>query len=442
MTAVTFKGGVHPPDGKEKTKGLAIETVAPPAEIVLPLSQHIGAPAKPCVEVGDEVKMGQIIADAGGFVSARIHASVSGKVAKIENRPGANGLEVPSIVIENDGEDNAVDMAGAGDGWESSDADALKKCVQDAGLVGMGGATFPTHVKLSPPPDKKIDTIILNGAECEPMLTADHRLMLESPESVIDGLRIAMKILGAKQGLIGIENNKPDAIEVMTKAASGRGVTVTPLTVKYPQGAEKQLIDACLDRQVPSGGLPMDVGVLVQNVGTAAAMADAVIRGRPLIDRIVTVSGSAIETGGNFRARLGTPISVLIEAAGGVSGRLSKLIAGGPMMGFAQHSDAISVTKGTSGILLFGEADVDRRPPEPCIRCGRCIRACPMRICPTEIAAFGRAGMVEEAAGADAMDCIECGSCAFGCPARIPLVQEIRLAKTLILKAKRKEKQG
>lgn len=442
MTAVTFKGGVHPPDGKEKTKGLAIESITPPEEIVLPLSQHIGAPAKPCVAVGDEVMVGQVIANAGGFVSARIHASVSGKVKCIENRPGSNGLEVPSIVIENDGEDRTVELVGAGGDWSNSDIDVLKKYVQDAGLVGMGGATFPTHVKLSPPSDKKIDAIILNGAECEPMLTADHRLMLESPDSIIDGLKIAMKILGAKQGIIGIEKNKPDAIDVMSKAASGKGVSVTPLTVKYPQGAEKQLIDACLNRQVPSGGLPMDVGVLVQNVGTSSAIADAVIRGRPLIDRIVTISGSAVKTGGNFRARLGTPISVLIEAAGGVTGKLSKLIAGGPMMGFAQHTDAFSVTKGTSGVLLFDEADVERRPPEPCIRCGRCIRACPMNICPTEIATLGRLGLVEEARSADAMDCIECGSCAFGCPSRIPLVQEIRLAKAMIIQAQRKEKQG
>ncbi len=440
MTAVTFKGGVHPPDGKAKTQGIAIEAVPPPEELVLPLSQHIGAPAKPCVEPGDEVLMGQVIAEAGGFVSAKIHASVSGKISAIEPRPGMNGLAVPAIVIENNGEDRAVEMTGAGTQWSDLDVDTLKKYVQDGGLVGMGGATFPTHVKLSPPPDKKIDTIILNGAECEPMLTADHRLMLESPASVIDGLKIVMRILGAPKGIIGIEKNKPDAIEIMEKAAAGQGVSVVPLTVKYPQGAEKQLIDACLDRQVPSGGLPMDVGVMVQNVGTAAAIADAVVKGRPLMDRIVTVSGSAVKNGGNFRARLGTPISLLIEAAGGVAGPLGKLIAGGPMMGFAQHSDAISVTKGTSGVLLLSESEVDRRPAEPCIRCGRCIRACPMRICPTEIASFGRAGLVAEAQNADAMDCIECGSCAFGCPARIPLVQEIRLAKALIAQSKRKGK--
>jgi electron transport complex protein RnfC len=351
------------------------------------------------------------------------------------------GTASPAIVIENDGEEREAPMSGQGDSWESADTETLKKCVSDAGIVGMGGATFPTHVKLSPPANKPIDAIILNGAECEPMLTADHRLMLESADRVVMGLRIAMKILRAKQGFIGIEKNKPDAIEVMQAAIiKHKEIQVMPLTVKYPQGAEKQLIDACLDRQVPSGGLPMDVGVLVQNVGTAASIADAVVDGRPLIERIVTVSGSAVKTGGNFIARVGTPISVLIEAAGGVQGELGKLISGGPMMGFAQHAADIPVTKGTSGILLFSVGDLDPRDPDPCIRCGRCIRACPMRISPTEIAAFARARMVEETVAADAMDCIECGSCSFGCPSRIPLVQEIRLGKALIAQSKRKGK--
>jgi Na+-translocating ferredoxin:NAD+ oxidoreductase subunit C len=441
MSAITFKGGVHPPDGKKKTQGLAVQPLTPPAELVVPLSQHIGAPAKASVEKGDLVMMGQVIAEAGGFVSAAIHAPVSGKVTAIEPRPGMTGTDILSIIIENDGADQMVETKGLGDAWEHADADTLKRAVADAGIVGMGGATFPTHVKLSPPPTKPIDTIILNGAECEPMLTADHRLMLESTDKVVTGLQIALKILGASRGFIGIERNKPDAIEVMQAAvAKIANIEVLPLTVKYPQGAEKQLIDACLNRQVPSGGLPMDVGVLVQNVGTAAAMTDAAIDGRPLIERIVTVSGSAVQTGGNFRARIGTPISLLIEAAGGVKGELGKIIAGGPMMGFTQHTDEIPVTKGTSGVLLFEKGELDTAPPDPCIRCGRCIRACPMRISPTEIATYARHGMVEAVKRADALDCIECGSCSFGCPSRIPLVQEIRLGKALIAQSKNKKK--
>ena len=439
MRPVTFKGGVHPNDGKQKTQGMKTVTVAPPAEVVIPMAQHIGAPAKPCVEAGEAVALGQVIGKAGGFVSAPVHASVSGTVKAVEPRLGAMGVPVMCVIIENDGEDRSAEITGLAD-WRSADADTLKQKIADAGIVGMGGATFPTHVKLSPPKEKPIDAVILNGAECEPMLTADHRLMLERAADVVEGLEILRKILGAKIAMIGIERNKPDAVEVMQKAVQGTDIQVVPMTVKYPQGAEKQLIDACLSRKIPSGGLPMDVGAVVQNVGTAAAVADAVVRGKPLIERIVTVSGNASATGGNFSARVGTPVSLLIEAAGGVTGTLGKLIGGGPMMGIALQSDTVPVTKGTSGVLLIPESEIRTKEPDPCIRCGRCIRACPMRISPTDIAAFARLGLVEETKNADALDCIECGSCAFGCPSRIPLVQQIRLGKALIHAAKRQKK--
>lgn len=436
MDGATFKlGGIHPPEDKDRTSSLAIEPVRVP-EVVIPLLQHIGAPARACVEVGNAVLMGQEIGSPGGYVSTRIHASVSGEVTAVEPRPGARGVDVLSIVIANDGANRGVETTGLGDAWRDATPEVLRELVAAAGLVGMGGGAFPTHVKLSPPPGRPIDTVIINGAECEPVLTADHRLLLESPDDVIKGLLIAMRLLGARKGLIGIEANKPDAIEVMRKAAFGKDVGVVSLAVKYPQGSEKQLIDACAARQVPSGGLPMDVGVVVLNAGTAKAVADAVLRGRPLIERVVTISGTAIARPANLRARIGTPVSALIETCGGIKGELGKLVIGGPMMGLAQYTDQVPVTKGTSGVLLLSKEEVISREPDPCIRCGRCVRACPARISPIEIATFAERGMAAQAKNADAMDCIECGSCAFVCPSGIPLVQEIRLAKALIAASK------
>lgn len=440
MKAVTFRGGVHPRYQKDRTAKLAVEKMPPPQELVIPMSQHIGAPAKPVVEAGDEVLVGQVIGEPLGFVSTYIHSSVSGKVKAVEPRLSMMGSPVMSVVIENDGEDRLAPMEGLGDSWPEATAEDLKDRIAKAGLVGMGGAAFPTHVKLSPPSDKKIDTVILNGAECEPYLTADHRIMVEQPEQVVTGLLIAMKVVAAKRGVIGIEENKQDALAAMQKAAQGKGIEVLPLEVKYPQGAEKQLIDATLKRQVPSGGLPMDVGVVVQNVGTAAAIADAVLKGKPLYERVMTLSGSAISQGANLLVRVGTPVSAIIERCGGIIGDLGKLISGGPMMGIAQSTDEVPVVKGTSGILAFSRGEVDDRDPGPCIRCGRCVRACPMRLAPTEISSFSVRGLYESAEKADAMDCIECGSCSFVCPSRIPLVQQIRLAKAAILAARRKQK--
>jgi electron transport complex protein RnfC len=439
MRPVTFAGGIHPSYEKDRSSGMTTKPLDAPKEIVLPLSQHIGAPARPCVEKGDEVLVGQTIGEPGGFVSCPVHSSVSGKVTGIAPRPGVMGQPVMSVIIENDEQDNAIEYHGLGDDWQGADVEKLKQMIQEAGLVGMGGAAFPTHVKLSPPKEKPIDTAILNGAECEPFLTADHRTMLEKPEDVARGLTIVMKILGASKGIIGIETNKKDAIDAITAAVDDPNVDVMPLAVKYPQGAEKQLIDACIERQVPSGGLPMDVGVVVQNVGTAAAIADAVMRGRPLIERVLTVTGPAVSEPANLLGRLGTPVAHAIEACGGTSGPLGKLIMGGPMMGLAQHTDQVPITKGTSGILLLGTEQVDTRSPDPCIRCGRCVTACPMRLVPTEIASYAAKDMMEEAEQCDALDCIECGSCAFDCPSRIALVQGIRLAKAAIMAAKRKK---
>jgi len=436
MRDATFAGGIHPSYNKDRTSALGTSPLAAPERVYVPLSQHIGAPAKPCVEKGDEVAIGQMIGEPGGFVSAPIHSSVSGKVAGIEPRAGAMGIPVQCVVIENDGEDRRSEHDGAGDAWEETPADELKERIRMAGIVGMGGAAFPTHVKLSPPPDKPIDTLILNGAECEPYLTADHRTMLERATDVVAGARILARILGVARTVVAVESNKPDAIQ----ALDGAGAEIRTLAVKYPQGAEKQIIDACLQRQVPSGGLPMDVGVVVQNVGTAVAVADAVIRGRPLTERIVTVTGDAVGSPANLLVRVGTPVGELLAACDADLDGAAKLVLGGPMMGFAQTTPEPPVTKGTSGVLLLTGKHVDTRPPAPCIRCGRCARACPMRLVPTEIGRAGLARDVEASRSADAMDCVECGSCAHDCPSRIPLVQQIRLAKAAVTEAARRER--
>jgi electron transport complex protein RnfC len=440
---------VHPRYQKDLTAAKAARTLEPPSEAVLPLSMHLGAPAKACVEKGDEVRVGQVVAEPGGFVSSSIHATVSGTVKAVEERPHPSGRDMPSVVVTSDGEDRWVELEGfEGDPIEAP-VDLVKERVLAAGIVGLGGATFPSHVKLSPPADKKIDTVILNGAECEPYLTADHRLMLEQPETVARGLALVTRVLEAGRGILAVEANKPDAIEALRPEVEklsgkhGAGLEVRALPVVYPQGAEKQLIFALLRREVPSGGLPMDVGALVHNVGTAAAMVQAVAQGRPLVDRIVTVTGDAIREPDNFLVRIGTPVSALIEAAGGyVEGGAEKLVVGGPMMGFAQYTDEVPVIKGTSGILVLSKKLVRRVEPAPCVRCGECVRHCPMKLNATEIALYAEHEMYEDADGLGALDCIECGCCSWGCPSGIPLVQHIRKAKVEIMAARAREKKA
>jgi electron transport complex protein RnfC len=433
---LTFKGGVHPPENKELAEEKPIEILPLPEFVVIPVQQHLGAPAEPIVNVGDEVKTGDKICEAKGFVSVPSHASVSGKVKAIEKRPHPVGGDVLSIVIESDGKDELAPSIAPIANYLAQDVEEMKKKIQQAGLAGMGGAAFPTHVKLSPPANKPIDTFILNGAECEPYLTADHRLMLERPNEILEGVRIIMKILGCKTGYIGIEKNKPDAIALMQQLVnkSGEKLKVIPLHVKYPQGAEKQLIKAITNRRVPAGGLPMDVGCLVHNVGTAKAVYDAIASNKPLYERVVTVSGKVINKTKNLLVRIGTPFQNLIDFCGGITEDTIKIINGGPMMGIAQYTLDVPVTKGTSGILALTKTEAKLPEPEPCIRCARCVDACPMNLMPNVLSRVIEYKKFDEAYKMGVLDCIECGSCAFVCPSKIRHVHYLKFGKLEVSK--------
>lgn len=433
MGLATFRGGIHPPDKKALAADSSITDAKPPKIIIVPLSQHAGAPCKPLVSIGQEVRKGEMIGEAGGFVSAPVHASVSGKVVAIAEFPNAMGRMVNSIVIENDGKEEWTPLKDNPD-YMNLSAEELKEKVKAAGIVGLGGAAFPTSVKLSPPKEKPINTVLINGAECEPYLTADYRLMLEKPREIVEGLKILMKILNVGKGYIGIENNKPDAVKIMQDAVQGAvGIEVIACEVKYPQGAEKMLIKACVGREVPPRGLPMDVGVVVQNVGTALAIYEAARFGKPLIERVVTVTGEGIQEPKNLMARIGAKIADLVEEAGGFKDGAAKVIAGGPMMGFAIASLDIPVTKGTSGILVMPESEVEHAEKfGPCIRCGRCIDACAMGLQPFMLSILAEIGHYEEAKEFNLFDCFECGSCAYVCPSKRPIVQLVRLAKSMV----------
>ena len=436
----TFKiGGVHPAENKLSAAS-PIREAALPKQAVFSMFQHIGAPAKPIVKKGDVVKVGTMIAEAGGFVSAPVHSSVSGTVSKVDVVIDASGTRRQAIFVDVDGDewedaiDRSPELVRLSDRPELDAATIINK-VKEAGIVGLGGATFPCHVKLSPPPGSKAECVIINAVECEPYLTADHRLMLEHPEEILEGVSLIMKAVSVEKGYIGIENNKPDAIRLMTeKAQAYPNIEIVPLKVKYPQGGEKQLIDAVIGRQVPAPpAIPISVGAVVQNVGTAFAIYQAVMKNKPLVDRIITVTGKSVSNPSNLLARLGTPFQQLIDECGGLPEDSGKIIGGGPMMGKALLNLDVPMTKGSSGLLIMRNDEAKRAEPDPCIRCAKCVSACPMGLEPYLLATLSDKQEWEMAEGNDIVSCIECGSCQFTCPSHRPLLDNIRVGKTTVM---------
>ena len=440
----TFKiGGVHP-EANKLSAAKAIVGAQLPKTAVIPLAQHIGAPANAVVQKGDKVKVGQLIGEANGFVSANIHSSVSGTVSKVDLAVDVAGFKKPAVYIDVEGDEwlETIDRSDALVTEIKDDAKTIIGKIKDAGIVGMGGATFPAHVKLSIPDGKKADFLIINGVECEPYLTADHRLMLEKSAELIVGIKILMKAINVEKAYIGIEANKPDTISKLTDLCKNeQGIEVVPLKLKYPQGGEKQLINAISGREVPSGKLPIDAGAVVQNVGTAFAVYEAVQKNKPLIERIVTVTGKTVREPSNFRARIGTPVADLIAAAGGDLEASGKVISGGPMMGKAMTNLESTVTKGTSGLLLMAADESERAAAGPCIRCAKCVDACPMGLEPYLLMQYSQRQMWAEDEANHIMDCIECGCCIFSCPAKRPILDYVRLGKNTVGKIIRSRKQ-
>lgn len=439
MKRKTFKGGAHPYDGKKMSRECPIEILNPGDTLVYPLSQHIGAMAKPLVKAGDRVLVGQKIAEKGGFISANIHSSVAGTVKAIEKRLVATGGMVDSIVVENDGmyEEAAPIFSGNPDELSK---DEIIKIIEEAGIVGMGGAGFPTNVKLSPKNADIIDSIIVNGAECEPYLTSDYRRMVEQTDKLVKGLKIVLKIFPDAKGYFGIEDNKPEAIEALLKATENEDrIEVVPLKTKYPQGGERSMIYAVTGRKINSKMLPADVGCIVHNVDTIYAIYNAVYNGKPLIERIVTITGDAVRTPKNFQVRIGTSFRELIDAAGGFTTEPEKIISGGPMMGFSFFNIDVPVVKGSSSLLAFIKDDVSHEEPSACIRCGRCAAACPEHLLPMKLAALAGQNEPEEFKKLGGMECVECGCCSYVCPAKRQVTQSVRSMKKLIIASARKK---
>ncbi len=434
-------GGVHPPENK-LTANIPITYLPVPQSIIIPVSQHIGAPAVPVVNKGDKVLTGQLIATGKGFVSTNIHSSVSGRINKIDTILDSTGYKQTAIFVDVEGDEWVETIDRSKDiirETKLTSGEIIKRCL-DSGIVGLGGATFPSHVKLTVPSGKKCNILIINGVECEPFLTSDHRLMLERGEEILVGISLLMKALNVEKAMIGIEKNKPDAIAHLSKLAGDfKGISVVALKVKYPQGAEKQLIKALVKREVPSGKLPLDVGAVVHNVGTAFAVYEAVQKNKPLFERVVTVTGKSLAKPGNYIVRIGTPLIKLIEAAGGMPDDTGKIVNGGPMMGKAVSNTDIPVVKGMSGVVLFPSPESVRMEIAPCIRCAKCVSACPLSLEPYLLMALTEKGLFERAENDNITDCMECGSCSFVCPAGRPLLDYIRLGKSTVIRKAREK---
>lgn len=441
MGLATFKGGIHPFEGKELSEDKPICTLAPiqGEEMVYPLSQHIGAPAKPLVAKGDQVLKGQIIAEAGGFISANVLSSVSGTVKGIEPRLVANGAMVQSIIVENDGEEKAIEGYGEKRNYEDLSKEEIRGFIKAAGIVGLGGAGFPTHVKVTPKDDAAIDTVIVNAAECEPYLTSDYRVMLEYPERLVGGLKVMLKLFENAKGVIGIENNKPEAIKKIQELVKDEPrIEVRELLTKYPQGGERMLIYAVTGREINSSMLPADAGCVVDNVDTVVAIYNAVCSSVPLMRRIITVTGDAVAEPQNFKVRLGTNYKRLLEAAGGFKTEPEKIISGGPMMGQALFTLEFPVAKTSSALTCFTKDDVAAMDPTPCIRCGRCVEACPEQLIPQLMMSVAERNDLEGFERLNGMECVECGSCAFVCPAKRPLTQAFKDLRKAVAASRRK----
>ncbi len=436
----TFKGGIHPPERKEITEEIPFSNLPVPHHCYIPLQQHIGAPAKPVVQVGEQVSEGQLIGEADGFISANVHASIPGKVTAITDHPTVNSKQGRCVVIEAEGSFSDFQNRVVHDGWKELDQHEIINRIADAGIVGLGGAAFPTAVKLAPPAGVKIDTLIINGSECEPYLTVDDMMMQTFPEEILEGIQITVKALGVDTAFIGIESNKPKAIESiregLSRISTREKIAIKEVRTKYPQGAEKQLIYSILKREVPSGGLPMDAGAVVQNVGTVYAIQQALVYNKPLFERYITISGTIVNQPGNYKVRIGTRIEDIINECGGLKENPVKIIMGGPMCGIALDSMDIPVVKGTSGLLFLGADEVTVEEYAPCIRCGKCVEACPVNLIPSELGIAVERNRFDIVEQLHPFDCIMCGACSYVCPSRRPLSHFIKLAQARLRKKK------